>query len=186
VVPRLPGADTTPVTVPSAPTVQLAPTTPAVAAATPQAPAVPVPAGYTANLAKPLFSLATAGPAEHTMTVSVNPEKLGPVTVQAHVSGGNVRIELFAATADGREVLRQTLPELRRDLAGAGINASLDLSSNSQSGSPHGGQDRETFTRRAPASNHPGSNGRPLHMNDQIARTRPAAYGPDTVLDVLA
>jgi flagellar hook-length control protein FliK len=146
---------------------------------------VPVPAGYTAQLAKPVFSLATAGPGEHTMTVQVNPERLGPVTVQAHVSGGNVRIELFAATADGRDVLRQTLPELRRDLAGAGITASLDLSSNGQ-GSPHGGHDRETFTRRAPASNQPGSNGRPLHMNDQIARTRPAAYGPETVLDVMA
>ena len=152
----------------------------------PPAPAVPVPAGYTAQLVKPVFSLATAGPGEHTMTVQVNPDRLGPVTLQAHIGAGGVRIEMFAASADGRDVLRQALPELRKDLAGAGINASLDLSSNAQSGSPQGGQDRETFTRRFTASNHGPSTGRPLEVKDQNARTHPGLYGPEALLDVMA
>jgi flagellar hook-length control protein FliK len=163
-----------------------APSHPAAPAAVPGAPAVPVPAGYSAQLARPLFTLANAGPGEHTMTVQVNPKNLGPVTVQAHVGAGGIRIEMFAASADGRDVLRQALPELKRDLAGAGISASLDLSSNAQSGNPQGDQDRETFTRRFQTSNQPAPDGRPLEVKAQTTRTRPGLSGPETTLDVMA
>lgn len=152
----------------------------------PPTPAAPVPAGFTAQLAKPLFTLATAGVGEHTLTVQVNPEKLGPVTVQAHIGNGGIRIEMFAASADGRDALRAGLPELKRDLADAGISASLDLSSNGQSGSPQGGHDRERFGWRVGISNHAQVNDRPLQVSDRTARTRPGLYGPDTILDVLA
>jgi hypothetical protein len=44
------------------------------------------------------------------------------------VGDGHVRLEMFAPTEAGRESLRQLLPDLRRDLATAGLSASLDLS----------------------------------------------------------
>jgi len=70
------------------------------------------------------------------MTLTVSPENLGPVTVRAHVSAEGIRVELFVPTELARESLRALLPDLRRDLAGAGMNADLDLSSESQAGEP--------------------------------------------------
>jgi flagellar hook-length control protein FliK len=79
-----------------------------------------------------VFTLVTSGDGEHTVTVRVTPENLGPVTVRAHVSGQNANIELFAPSDAGRDAIRQIMPELRRDLAGSGLNANLDLSSRNQ------------------------------------------------------
>jgi flagellar hook-length control protein FliK len=74
------------------------------------------------------------------MTLSVTPDNLGPVTVRAHVSAAGVRVELFAPNDMGRDALRAILPELRRDLAGTGMNANLQLSSNNHpTGSGTGG-----------------------------------------------
>lgn len=72
------------------------------------------------------------------MTVHVTPENLGPVTVRAVITGDDVRIEMFAPSETGREALRQILTELRRDIAGAGLAAALDLSSKSH---PESGQE---------------------------------------------
>lgn len=153
--------------------------------AAPASPSLPLPRGYTAQLARPLFTVATAGPGQHTMTVEVNPQNLGPVTLQAHSSADGIRIEMFAATSDGRDALRQALPELKRDLAGAGISASLDLSSGGQ-GSAQGGQDRESFTRRFQTSNQAPVDGRLLEVKAHNTPIRPGLYGPETALDVLA
>jgi flagellar hook-length control protein FliK len=136
-----------------------------------------------------VFTLASAGVGEHTMTVAVNPENLGPVTVQAHISPAGIRMELFAANADGRDVLRQILPDLKRDLAGAGLNASLDLSSGNQPDSrqPDGGQGgREQFNTRGRAFAYPdGPDSRQLPVNDQTFRAG-SLYGADGSLDVMA
>lgn len=105
----------------------------AVAAATPAA--APAPAQNTpfaGQLARPIFTLATAAPGSHTMTISVTPDTLGPVTVRAHVSPDGIRVELFAPTDLGRDAIRAILPDLRKDLAGAGVGADLDLSSQNQ------------------------------------------------------
>lgn len=162
-----------------------APATPSQATVPVHAP-VPVPAGFTAQIARPVFTIARAGEGEHTMTVHVNPENLGPVTVQAHISAGNVRIELTAASSDGRDVLRQILPDLKRDLAGTGSNATLDLSSGSQSGYQQGSPDRENFTRRAQTA-YPGTpGGRQSPMGEQRPQARSGLYGSDTTLDVMA
>jgi flagellar hook-length control protein FliK len=90
-----------------------------------------------AQLSRPLFTLASAGRGQHVMTVHVTPEALGPVTVRAHVGAEGVRVELFAPTDVGRDALRSILPDLRRDLSGAGLSGSLDLSSQNQP-SPNG------------------------------------------------
>ncbi|TFB83115.1 flagellar hook-length control protein FliK, partial [Cryobacterium levicorallinum] len=115
----------------AAPTVPAASLTP-VAAPAPVASAVPVP--LAAQIAKPLFSLANLAPGQHTLTITVNPDNLGPVTVRAHVSPDNIRVELFAPTDLAREALRAIMPDLRRDLAGGGLSAQLDLSSQNQAG----------------------------------------------------
>lgn len=66
------------------------------------------------------------------MTISVTPDTLGPVTVRAHVGPEGIRVELFAPTDIGRDAIRAILPDLRKDLAGAGVGANLDLSSQNQ------------------------------------------------------
>ncbi|MDR6611461.1 flagellar hook-length control protein FliK [Leifsonia sp. 1010] len=90
-----------------------------------------------AQLARPVFTLAAAGAGEHVMTVHVTPDTLGPVTVRAHVGGEGVRVELFAPTDAGRDALRAILPDLRRDLGGAGLTGTLDLSSQNQPAPQH-------------------------------------------------
>jgi flagellar hook-length control protein FliK len=179
-------AENTPLYVPLAPQAAAA----AVPAGTPTAAVpVPVPQNFAAQLVRPVFTLASAGVGEHSMTVAVNPENLGPVTVQAHISPAGIRVELFAANADGRDVLRQILPDLKRDLAGAGLNASLDLSSGNQPDSrqPDGGQGgREQFNTRGRAFAYPdGPDSRQLPVNEPTFRAG-SLYGADGSLDVMA
>jgi flagellar hook-length control protein FliK len=90
----------------------------------------------TSQLSVPLTSLAGARPGEHLITVRVTPEDLGPVTVRAHISATEVRIDLVSPTDAGREALRAVLTDLKRDLAATGLNANLNLSSGGQ---PDGG-----------------------------------------------
>jgi len=87
---------------------------------------------FAAQLAKPLFTLATGPAGDQIVTVKVTPENLGPVTVRAHIGADGVRMELFAPNDAGREALRAILTDLRRDLAGQGASANLDLSSQNQ------------------------------------------------------
>lgn len=81
------------------------------------------------QLARPILTVVAAGDGTHTLTVTVTPERLGPVTVQAVVAGDKLRLELFAPTEQAREAVRGILGELRRDLAGTGLHTSLGLSS---------------------------------------------------------
>lgn len=130
VVPSLPsGAPGAPAQAPGAAVTAA----PAPATAHAPAPAHPPLAG---QLSGPLFSLASARAGDHTMTLSVTPENLGPVTVRAHIGAEGVRVELFAPNDAGREALRAILQDLRRDLAAAGLGTSLDLSARS---GPHDG-----------------------------------------------
>lgn len=119
-------AQTPPVSTPTIPQV-----TASAAVAAPQA-ATPPP--LASQLSRPLFALATAGTGEYIVTVTVAPDNLGPVTVRAHVGVDGMRVELFAPNDLGREAIRAILPELRRDLAGQGLSAGLDLSSQNQPG----------------------------------------------------
>lgn len=97
---------------------------------TPQPAAAPAPAQphvpLQSQLSKPVFTLAAAGTGEHVMTMKVTPEELGTVTVRAVIGPEGVRMELFASDA-GRDAVKAIMPDLRRELAAAGFNASLDL-----------------------------------------------------------
>jgi flagellar hook-length control protein FliK len=127
-----PGASGAAGVVPAAPAqgVQLA--TSAAPVAAPAPPAAANAPTFTAQLVKPLFTLASGPAGDHVVTVKVTPENLGPVTVRAHIGAEGVRMELFAPTDAGREALRSILTDLRRDLASQGATANLDLSSQNQ------------------------------------------------------
>lgn len=138
------------VAAPAQATPAVAPQPPAATAPVAPAPA-PAPAAHTATptldtqLARPVFTLATAGRGEHVMTVHVTPDTLGPVTVRAHVGTEGVRVELFAPTDAGRDALRAILPDLRRDFSGSGLSGSLDLSSQNQPAPQQDAQERRAY-----------------------------------------
>ncbi|TFD90927.1 flagellar hook-length control protein FliK [Cryobacterium psychrotolerans] len=141
VAPVAPDGSLAPDAAPSAPAAQPAPAAPvfpglsstsAAPVAAQAAPPAAPPAPLASQIAGPLFTLAGARSGEHVLTINVAPDNLGPVTVRAHITGDNIRVELFAPTDLGRDALRAMLPDLRRDLAGSGMNAQLNLSSGSQ------------------------------------------------------
>jgi flagellar hook-length control protein FliK len=132
------------------------------AASTAAAPAAPPVAVSVARpvllpqITVPVVSLAQAPDGDHSLTLTVSPENLGPVMVRAHISGGAIHIELHAPNELGREALRAILVDLRRDLAAAAPHASLLLStsddgpgSSNPQNSPNGGSAHGTATGTA-------------------------------------
>lgn len=151
------------------------------------APAAPTPGTFADQVAKPVFTLATtAVPGEHVMVIKVTPDNLGPVTVQAHITGSSVRIELFAPNDAGREALRQVMPDLKRDIAASGLQTQLNLSSGNQPGAQQGDTGRNAFNQRAFAPNPGTTNSRQLLMDTPSSVTHPGLSGTDAVLDVMA
>jgi flagellar hook-length control protein FliK len=126
------------------------------------------------------------------MTVSVTPDNLGPVTLRAHVGADGVRVELFAPNDIGRDAIRAIIPELRRDLAGAGLGGNLTLSSQNQpsTGSDHsatgqfgaGRGDRDGTAGGASAGGHADATEVPSAEPD----SRPRSFGAVSTIDVLA
>ena len=88
-----------------------------------------------AQLAGPIASLRTAGDGEHVMVIRVTPDTIGPVRVLAHFGAEGIRIELLGGTDQARDAVRAALPDLRRDLAGVGLQADLSLTSGGRDGS---------------------------------------------------
>ncbi len=120
------------------------------------------------------------------MTISVTPDNLGPVTVRAHISGENMRIELFSPSDNGREALRQLLPDLRRDLSATGANANLDLSSQ---GRPDAQPDAGTLRENPRAMDHNTGRRRSADAASPALSVSPAyapPVGSPTGLDVMA
>ena len=117
------------------------------------------------------------------MTITVTPDNLGPVTVRAHVTADGMRVQLFAPTDAGRDALRAVLPDLRRDLAGAGINSSLDLSSQNQPNGLGSENSRHAHTVREQPDN-----GIRPKAAEPVAERKPyaAQYRTASTIDVLA
>ena len=109
-------------------------TTAAPAVSAPAAPATAQPAPLADQLGARLMTLRGLGTGEHVMSIAVDPEHFGPVRVIAHITPDAVRIELLGATDQSREALRTSLADLRRDLAGSGLNADLSLGRDTQPG----------------------------------------------------
>lgn len=105
-------------------TASTAPDAVAASAATPTTAARPP---LYSQVAAPVLNLARAPDGEHTLTLRVTPENLGPVTVRAQISGGAIHVELVAPSDAGRDALRTLLVDLRRDLAGLVAHSSLTV-----------------------------------------------------------
>jgi flagellar hook-length control protein FliK len=107
------------------------------------------------QLTAPVVSLAQAADGDHSITLTVSPENLGPVTVRAHISGGAIHIELHAPNDLGRDALRAILGDLRRDLAAAAPHASLLLATSGDgpgSSSQHPGSGSGSANGTAPGT----------------------------------
>ncbi|SES39458.1 flagellar hook-length control protein FliK [Actinokineospora terrae] len=90
--------------------------------AAPPAPHAPVHTQNAHQLAAELSPLRGHN-GEHELTVHLHPVDLGPVSLTARISGGDIHIDLGSATDAGREALRAALPELRRELEKAGFGS---------------------------------------------------------------
>ena len=88
----------------------------------------------------------------------MNPETFGPVKVVAHITHDGVTLQLFGASDQARAALKAALPDLRRDLAGAGLQPNLELGSGSGNGSGSGGRealgDPSSFARNGNSPQH--------------------------------
>jgi len=81
-----------------------------------------------AQVAPVVVSIAQRPMGTHQLTMTVNPDSLGPVTVRAHISAaGEVQVEVSGATDAGRDALRTMLVDLRRDLAAVMPHATLNV-----------------------------------------------------------
>jgi flagellar hook-length control protein FliK len=123
-----------------------------------------------AQLAPSVLTLAASAPGEHVLTIRVAPENLGPVTVQAHIGADGVRIELFSPTDAGRAAMHAVLADLRRDLAGTGIGASLDLSD-------RGAPAQDPTAREG--TGHGGAHGQRSEASGPVLRTAPDVPRPE-------
>jgi flagellar hook-length control protein FliK len=163
--------------VPVAPPIASAP--PAALAPTASAAPVPAPVPLQSQIAGPVFTLAQGTAGEQTITITVTPENLGPVTVSARTSAGSMHIELFAPSDAGREALRVLLTDLRRDLAVAGIHTSLNLSTQTAASRAASSDDTQTGTQTGPnardagagAAAHNSSNNSAHNSANQNAQT---------------
>lgn len=138
------------------------PTTPQVATPTAPAPSLPA-AAPTSDVGQqlvdqlrgPLIHLKQAAPGEHSFSVRVTPENLGPVSIRAIVSGDTVRIEITCVNDTARDAIRPLMNDLKRDLQGAGLSTDLNLGHGRQSGHSDTGHTptgpwRGTTTPRGP------------------------------------
>lgn len=135
-------APLTPTASATAPAASVSPTS-APVLTTPET-AAAVPRAVAAQVAPVVLSIVQRPVGSHQLTMTVNPDTLGPVTVRAHIGvGGEVRVELLGATEAGRDALRTIVTDLRRDLAAVMPHASLTLGSSTSAdagGSERGAQ----------------------------------------------
>jgi flagellar hook-length control protein FliK len=172
---------------PAAPSAAVA--APAVPAATPVAtvePAAPAAPPVAGQVAQHVAVLRSAPDGTHTMTLVLTPETLGPVEVQVTLSQGSVDLALKSATEAGRAALLDALPDLRRDLASAGLtctNASVDR----DAGASWASAQQHAAGDRAGQQGQPDGRGRPWLRGAEADPGRPAPRTtaiPSSGLDV--
>lgn len=121
-------------------------TAPVAAAAAPVSapPVTPdAPRTVAAQVAPAVLSIAQRPTGTHQLTMTVNPDSLGPVTVRAQIGqAGDVQVELIGGTDAGRDALRSIVADLRRDLAAVAPHATLSVStaSSADASAGRGGQ----------------------------------------------
>lgn len=154
---------------PAPPTASIAPVAPSLPTATPVSSpdaAATANRAVAAQVAPVVVSIAQRPMGTHQLTMTVNPDSLGPVTVRAHISAsGDVQVELSGATDAGRDALRTILVELRRDLAAVMPHATLNVNHGTSADAP--GDRGQQATGDAPTGQSSGdreaNRGRPEH-----------------------
>ena len=112
----------------------LAPATAPVSPATGSTPAT-ADTPVAAQLGQQLAVLTDAPDGSQTMTLVISPDELGPVSIQATVTDGQLDLTLHGAHEHGRHALAEALPELRRELESVGLSVQrLEVSTGSGSG----------------------------------------------------
>ena len=83
-----------------------------------------------------LLGVRARGDGTHRMTLELHPADLGQVTVEVRIHAGAVSINLGSANDEARRSLSQALPQLRAELADAGLGgASVSVGADSSGGS---------------------------------------------------
>jgi flagellar hook-length control protein FliK len=138
-----------------------------------------------AKLGEQLPALRAAGNGQHVLTLHVDPEHFGPVRVVAHISPDAVRVELVGVTDAARDALRQSLPDLRRDLAATGLSSDVSLGADGAdgSGTPGGSADRQAPAGPSrPAGPRPGTTGTAGTADPHATRSPATAGGLDLLV----
>lgn len=147
------------------------------AASAPVSPADPsasAPRTVAAQVSPAVLNIAQRPAGSHQLTMTVNPDSLGPVTLRAHIGrGGDVQVELVGATDAGRDALRAMVSDLRRDLAAVMPHATLSLGNAASTDA--GASDRGTASPTGGAAGDQTPNGRDSGRGDTARR---AAHAP--------
>ena len=108
----------------------------------------PMPAPLHSQVAGTLLELRARGDGTHRVLLELHPADLGQVTVEVRMHAGTVSIDLGSTNPEARHSLTSALPQLRAELAGAGLgNASVSVGADSSGGSAP----RDGDSRPAPA-----------------------------------
>jgi flagellar hook-length control protein FliK len=150
-------------------------------AAAPASTAAPLSDQLAAKLGEALPALRAAGSGRHVLTLAVDPEHFGPVKVVAHISAESVRVELVGATDQAREQLKAALPDLRRDLAQAGLQ-DLGLGEGSTGGDRTGSREGSGRASGAPGTAGTATGAEPADRTTPTVRTPATAGGLDLLV----
>jgi hypothetical protein len=105
----------------------LLPTVGAANATTAAGSTTPTAAGLAADVARqlaaPVFGLPRHAGSVHSITIQLHPDDLGPVRLTIEMRHGSIDVQLAGSGDVARDVLRQALPELRRQLSEGGMTA---------------------------------------------------------------
>jgi flagellar hook-length control protein FliK len=153
-------------------------------AAAPAAPAQPAPpsppsppAAQVAQLLGPVLS----GPdGTYSVSLQLYPEELGAVQVEVLLRGGEIRLAMHAPTEAAQAALRAALPDLRADLAAAGLSATSLSVDDGRSG--QSSPDRSPDRRPDGQGDTPGRRSLPYGDAEPAART-PSSHA-DAALDL--
>jgi flagellar hook-length control protein FliK len=164
-----------PTATPGAPT----PTTSTAGSPHPQPSAPVVPAHVAEQLTTHLRGLHRTTDGRHEATLVLDPEHLGPVRVRLTLDDGALHVQLSSLAASTGDALRDALPDLRRQLADAGLTlGSADVT---DQGSWQGREAQHDAPRRSAPQHETRDAIRPLTTGAAPARPRHAG-GVDLVV----
>jgi len=148
----------------------------------PQSPAGLDDAPVATQLGRQIAVLRNAPDGSQTMTLVITPESLGPVTIAVTITDGTLDLTLQGSSEHGRHALLDALPDLRRDLEGAGLSFSkLEVGASSDAGSGARAAQQQLLDARAgqPGSSGQGSSGQPGQQAPRTWGSVPDAAAAD-------